>query len=73
MATRLSAMALPWPRSSASVPQKAPLGVHQAENRPAELLRLAHEAQRLAVALRLGAAEIAGHAIGRSSRPSPGR
>ena len=24
MATRLSAMALPWPRSSASVPQKAP-------------------------------------------------
>ena len=40
------------------------LGVHQTENRPAELLRLAHEAQRLAVALGLGASEVAGHAVG---------
>ena len=40
------------------------LGVNQTENRPAELLRLAHEAQRLAVALGLGASEVAGHAVG---------
>ncbi len=63
MHARLSAMAFPWPRSSASVPAERALRVDDAHDGPAELLRLLHQTQRLSVPFGLRAAEVAFDAL----------